>query len=114
MTYSMEILRSLFFFVLAGLAEIGGGYLVWLWLREGRGWLLGLAGAVILFVYGVIPTLQPAHFGRVYAAYGGVFIVLSLLWGWRVDGVRPDRFDLIGGAVALVGVMIIMYWPRHA
>jgi small multidrug resistance family-3 protein len=110
----MEILRSLFFFVLAGLAEIGGGYLVWLWLREGRGWLLGLAGAVILFVYGVIPTLQPAHFGRVYAAYGGVFIVLSLLWGWRVDGVRPDRFDLIGGAVALVGVMIIMYWPRHA
>jgi small multidrug resistance family-3 protein len=110
----MEILRSLFFFVLAGLAEIGGGYLVWLGLREGRGWLLGLAGAVVLCLYGVIPTLQPAHFGRVYAAYGGVFIVLSLIWGWRVDGVRPDRFDLIGGAVALVGVMIIMYWPRHA
>jgi small multidrug resistance family-3 protein len=110
----MEILRSLFFFVLAGLAEIGGGYLVWLWLREGRGWLLGLAGAVVLCLYGVIPTLQPAHFGRVYAAYGGVFIVLSLIWGWRVDGVRPDRFDLIGGAVALVGVMIIMYWPRNA
>jgi small multidrug resistance family-3 protein len=110
----MEILRSLFFFVLAGLAVIGGGYLVWLWLGVGRGWLLGLAGAVVLCLYGVIPTLQPAHFGRVYAAYGGVFIVLSLLWGWRVDGVRPDRFDLIGGAVALVGVMIIMYWPRHA
>ncbi len=75
----MEILRSLFLFVLAGLAEIGGGYLIWLWLREGRVWLTGLAGAVILVLYGVIPTLQPTHFGRVYAAYGGVFIVLSLL-----------------------------------
>jgi drug/metabolite transporter superfamily protein YnfA len=68
--------------VLAGLCEIGGGYLVWLWLREGRGLPVALLGAVVLFLYGVIPTLQPAHFGRVYAAYGGVFGVLSLLWGW--------------------------------
>jgi len=110
----MEILRSLFYFVVAGLCEIGGGYLVWLWLREGRGWITGAAGAAILVLYGVIPTLQPANFGRVYAAYGGIFIVLSLLWGWRIDGVRPDRFDLIGGAVALAGVMTIMYWPRPA
>lgn len=110
----MEILRSLFYFVLAGLCEIGGGYLVWMWLRQGRGWITGLTGAAILVLYGVIPTLQPAHFGRVYAAYGGIFIVLSLLWGWRVDGVRPDRFDLLGGGVALAGVMIIMYWPRSA
>ena len=85
-----------------------------MWLREGRGWIIGLAGAAILVLYGVIPTLQPAHFGRVYAAYGGIFIVLSLLWGRRIDGVRPDRFDLFGGAVALAGVMIIMYWPRPA
>ena len=109
----MEILRSLFYFVLAGLCAIGGGYLVWMWLRQGRGWITGLAGAAILVLYGVIPTLQPAHFGRVYAAYGGIFIVLSLLWGWRVDGIRPDRFDLLGGGIALTGVMIIMYWPRH-
>lgn len=109
----MEILRSLFYFVLAGLCEIGGGYLVWMWLREGRAWITGLAGAAILVLYGVIPTLQPAHFGRVYAAYGGIFIVLSLLWGWRIDGIRPDRFDLLGGGIALAGVMIIMYWPRH-
>lgn len=112
-TSTVEILRSLFLFVLAGLAEIGGGYLVWLWLREGRGWMMGLAGGAVLILYGVIPTLQPAHFGRVYAAYGGIFIILSLLWGWRIDGVRPDRWDLIGGGVALAGVMIIMYWPRH-
>ena len=69
-------------------------------------------GAAVLVLYGVIPTLQPASFGRVYAAYGGVFVVLSILWGWRIDKISPDRFDLIGGAVALVGVFIIMYWPR--
>ena len=67
---------------------------------------------IILILYGVIPTLQPAHFGRVYAAYGGVFIVLSILWGWQVDKIAPDKFDIIGGFVALIGVGIIMYWPR--
>jgi small multidrug resistance family-3 protein len=108
----MDVAKSLFYFVLAGMFEIGGGYLVWLWLREGRGLAYGLLGAVILFLYGVVPTWQPANFGRVYAAYGGVFIVLSILWGWKVDKVPPDKFDLIGGAVALVGVLIIMYWPR--
>ena len=109
----MEITRSLFYFLLAGLCEIGGGYLVWLWLREGRSRWLAVAGALVLILYGVIPTLQPANFGRVYAAYGGVFIILSILWGWRVDKVVPDRFDLIGGLIALLGVCIIMYWPRR-
>jgi small multidrug resistance family-3 protein len=70
-----------------------------------------LLGGLILFLYGVIPTFQPAHFGRVYATYGGFFIV-SLLWGWFVDGNKPDPFDLIGGTVSLVGVAIMMYWPR--
>ena len=60
----------------------------------------------------MIPTLQPASFGRVYAVYGGFFIVLSLLWGWNVDGVRPDRFDAVGAAIALAGVLVMMYWPR--
>ncbi len=106
------IVKSLFYFLAAGLCEIGGGYLVWLALREGKSVWLAVVGAAVLILYGVIPTLQPAHFGRVYAAYGGVFVVLSILWGWRIDKVTPDRFDIIGGMVALVGVFIIMYWPR--
>jgi len=72
----------------------------------------GLAGSSVLVLYGVIPTLQPANFGRVYAAYGGVFIVMSILWGWKIDGITPDRFDIVGGLIALVGVAVIMYWPR--
>lgn len=108
----MDIAKSLLFFLVAGLCEIGGGYLVWLWAREGKGRGFALAGAVLLILYGVIPTLQNQNFGRVYAAYGGVFIVLSILWGWQVDRVVPDGFDLLGGAVALAGVMIIMYAPR--
>lgn len=106
------ILKSIGYFLLAGLCEIGGGYLVWLWLRQGKSVGYGFLGAVILVLYGVIPTFQPANFGRVYAAYGGVFIVLSILWGWQIDGIAPDRFDVIGGAIALLGVSVIMYWPR--
>jgi small multidrug resistance family-3 protein len=108
----MTLIKSLSYFLLAGLCEIGGGYLVWLWLREHKSIRYGAAGAIILVLYGVIPTLQPAGFGRVYAAYGGVFIVLSLLWGWRIEKATPDRFDIIGGVFALAGVCIIMYWPR--
>ena len=108
----MEYAKSLGYFLLAGIFEIGGGYLIWLWLREGKGIVYALCGAVILVLYGVIPTLQPASFGRVYAAYGGVFIALSLLWGWKVEGIVPDTYDLIGGAIALLGVGIIMYAPR--
>ena len=107
-----RIVASVALFVLAGLCEIGGGYLVWLWLREGRSALLGVVGGAILVVYGVVPTLQPAPFGRVYAAYGGVFIVLSLLWGWTLAREVPDRFDLLGGLVCLAGVALIMYAPR--
>lgn len=108
----MNIARSLGLFLLAGLCEVGGGWLVWQWLRQGRpsGW--GLLGAVTLVLYGVIPTLQAAHFGRVYAVYGGFFIVLSLAWGWIFDGNKPDRWDVTGAAVALVGVCIMMYSPR--
>lgn len=106
------ILRSLLLFVLAGFAEIGGGYLVWQWLREGKAIWLGAVGGAILFVYGVIPTLQtePA-FGRVYAAYGGIFIILSILWGMVFDRWRPDRYDLIGATIALAGVFVIL-WGR--
>jgi small multidrug resistance family-3 protein len=109
---AMALLQSGLFFVLAALCEIGGGYLVWIWIREGKSIWLAFGGAVLLVLYGVVPTLQPANFGRVYAAYGGVFIVMSTLWGWRVDKIMPDRFDLLGGLLALVGVIVIMYAPR--
>ncbi|MEX2399563.1 MAG: YnfA family protein [Rhodothermales bacterium] len=106
------LVKSILYFLLAGLCEIAGGYLVWQWLREGRSIILAAAGAVLLVLYGIIPTLQPAHFGRVYAAYGGVFVVLALLWGWVFDGIAPDRYDLAGGLIVVVGVVVIMYWPR--
>jgi small multidrug resistance family-3 protein len=108
----MDVLKSVIFFVLAGLFEIGGGYLIWLWIRDGKGISYAIFGAIILVAYGFIPTLQPANFGRVYAAYGGIFIVLSILWGWGIDKIAPDKFDMIGGLISLVGVIIIMYWPR--
>jgi small multidrug resistance family-3 protein len=107
-----DVARSSALFVLAGLCEIGGGYLVWQWWRNGGAWWLAVVGAAVLFLYGLVPTYQPAHFGRVYAAYGGWFIVLSLAWGWVVDGIAPDRHDLLGGALCLGGVAVIMYWPR--
>lgn len=105
------VVRSLSLFVLAGLCEIGGGSHVWLWLREGKGVLIGILGAVVI-LYGIIPTFQPAHFGRVYAAYGGLFVILSLVWGWLIALEVPDSFDILGGAICFIGVFVIMYWPR--
>lgn len=99
-------------FFAAALFEIGGGYLVWLWLREKKGLFIGLLGGVVLFMYGVIPTLQPAHFGRVYAAYGGVFIVSSIIWGAIVDKKNPDRYEIIGALITLIGVYFIFFIPR--
>jgi small multidrug resistance family-3 protein len=108
------VAASVALFALAGLAEIGGGYLMWLWWRDGRPWPVGLVGGVALVLYGIIPTYQAAHFGRVYAAYGGVFVVLSLLWGWAVDRMAPDRWDLAGAALCLGGIAVIMWAPRPA
>jgi small multidrug resistance family-3 protein len=108
----MSVPVSFGLFILARLCEIGGGYLVWQSLRSGKPIWYRVLGGVILILYGVIPTFQPTHFGRVYAAYGGMFIILSLLRGWGFDGNRPDRCDTIGAALCLGGMTIIMYAPR--
>ncbi|MCZ2828122.1 YnfA family protein [Modestobacter sp. VKM Ac-2986] len=106
-------IRSIALFVLAALLEIGGAWLVWQGLREHRGWLWVGVGMVSLALYGMVATLQPeAAFGRVLAAYGGVFVAGSLLWAVVADGFRPDRWDLLGAAVCLAGVSMIMYAPR--
>jgi small multidrug resistance family-3 protein len=97
---------------LAALAEIGGGYLVWLWIRRKKKIIFGVVGGIILFTYGIIPTLQPSNFGRIYAAYGGFFIISSILWGMMVDKKRPDKFEIIGSIVAVLGAVIIFYAPR--
>jgi small multidrug resistance family-3 protein len=102
--------RSIALFIAAAIAEIGGAYLVWIGLREHRGALFVALGAVTLAIYGVVATFQPSHeFGRVLAAYGGVFIVGSLLWAVAFDNFHPDRSDAIGAAICLVGVAVIMY-----
>jgi len=110
----LTILKSLLLFAIAGLCEIGGGYLMWQWLRHGKSLWYAVAGAILLVLYGVLPNFQPSPlFGRVYTAYGGIFIVLSLLWAWRFDGDKPDRPDLWGAALCLIGVCVLMYWPRR-
>lgn len=105
--------KSLALFAVAAVAEIGGAYLMWQAIKEGRGLYFALAGAAALAGYGAIAALQPDHnFGRVLAAYGGVFIVGSLTWGMIFDGFRPDRFDIVGVTACLIGVAVIMYAPR--
>ena len=106
------IIITLGLFFAAALMEIGGGYLMWQWIREKKGVIIGLMGGIILFFYGIIPTLQPSHFGRTYAAYGGIFIISSIVWGIIVDKKKPDRFEVIGSLVAICGAIIIFYTPR--
>ncbi len=103
---------SLLYFLVAGLLEIGGGYLIWLYIKENKSIWLAILGAFLLVIYGIIPTLQKAPFGRVYAAYGGIFVLLSLLWGWKIDKAPPDTYDLWGGAIILFGIAVMMYGSR--
>ena len=97
----IAVARSVSLFVLAGACEIGGGWLVWKWLKDHRPGWWGLLGGLVLVAYGIIPTFQASHFSRVYAVYGGFFIVPSLLWGCEIDGDRPDRADVIGSLIAM-------------
>ena len=106
------ILTTIGLFLFAAVLEVGGGYLVWKWLRDHKGKAFGLIGGVILFAYGVIPTFQPADFGRVYATYGGIFVLVSIMWGYWIDKKKPDRFEIIGSVIVLVGVAVMFYFPR--
>jgi len=110
-----KILRALVIFIGSGLAEIGGGWLVWKALREGKPWYWALWGSFALVGYGILPTLQPTDsFGRIYAVYGGFFIFLSYLWGYVFDGLKLDAGDVIGGVLALLAVLVILFWPRKS
>lgn len=113
MMSAVEVARSVALFVIAAVAEIGGAWLVWQAVREGRGWALALLGGLALAGYGFVATFQDdPHFGRVLAAYGGVFVAGSLAWGVLFDGFRPDRYDMLGASICLIGVAVIMYAPR--
>lgn len=109
----VTIVRTAALFGLAGLFEIGGGWLVWQWMRESRTVGFAIAGTLVIALYGFVPPLQSfPDFGRVFAAYGGVFIVLSIVWAAGLDGFRPDRWDLIGASLCLVGVGVMLAGPR--
>jgi small multidrug resistance family-3 protein len=108
------LFKAVLLFIFAGIAEIGGGYLIWQWLREDKPSYLGVIGGIALVLYGIIATLQSfPSFGRVYAAYGGVFIVLSILWGWGIDKKTPDLYDWLGAGICIVGVLVMLLAPRQ-
>ena len=105
-------MKTIVYFILAGLCEIGGGYLVWLWLKEEKSIWYGISGAIILALYGYVMTLQTFSFGKAYVVYGGVFIVMALIWAWKIDNFKPDKYDLIGTAIIVIGIAVILYMPR--
>ncbi|PAF54512.1 hypothetical protein BKH42_00975 [Helicobacter sp. 13S00482-2] len=109
----MAILQSFFIFILACFFEVGGGYLIWLTLKEDKPIWVGAIGGIGLVIYGIVATLQVQGFGRIYAAYGGVFIAFSLIWAFYFDGFKPDKYDIIGGCITLIGAGIMMYAPRN-
>ena len=112
-SYSRIAYVSILFFV-AGVAEIGGGWLVWQAVREQKPRWWAVAGGAVLMLYGFVPTLQPLNdFGRLYAVYGGVFIGMSFVWGYLFDGIVPDTGDWVGSIVALLGVALVLFWPRE-
>jgi small multidrug resistance family-3 protein len=109
----IDSIKTIGLFVMAALAEIGGAYLIWRWRNMGQSAWLALVGVIALFLYGFIQTAQTFTFGRAFAAYGGIFIAAATLWGWLVDGRTPDRWDLIGAGVCLIGAAIIIWMPRR-
>ena len=106
------IIISIILFIIAALFEIGGAYLVYKWIRNKKSLIIGLLGGIILFLYGIIQTFQVANFGRVYAAYGGIFVISTLIWGAIVDRKTLDKYEIIGMLTILLGVIIIFFVPR--
>ena len=96
----------------ASLFEIGGGYLVWKWLKDNKWMVFGLVGGLVLFSYGIITIFQPAGFGRVYATYGGIFVIVSIMWGYWIDKKKTDRYEIIGSVIVIVGVAVLFYFPK--
>jgi small multidrug resistance family-3 protein len=110
----MPVIRSFLLFLLAAVFEIGGAWLIWQGIREHRGWPWLIGGVLALGVYGFVATLQPSgDFGRILAAYGGIFVAGSLAWGWAADGYRPDRYDILGAVICLAGMAVIVYSPHQ-
>lgn len=109
----MSFIKVMSIFVLAGLCEIGGGYLIWLWLKEEKPIWYGVLGGFLLAIYGIVATFQPNNFARTYAAYGGIFIIMSLIWAYKFDNYKPDKFDIIGASVVFVGISIIFFAKRQ-
>ena len=108
----IDTITSIVIFFFAALLEIGGGYLIWRWLKNHQGKILGLVGGLILFSYAVVMTLQPENFGKVYAAYGGIFVMSSLVWGYWIDKKKPDKFEILGSVIVLTGIAVMFYFPR--
>ncbi len=108
-----QMTYSLLLFFLAALLEVAGCYLLWQTVKGERPLWMGISGGLMLVAYGLIATQQPAGFGRTYAAYGGAFVLLSMLWAWHVDKVKPDLYDVIGGAVIMLGAGIVFFTSRH-
>jgi len=109
----MDAIKTIVIFALCAAGEIGGTYAVWRWRRDGQSPWLILGGVALLTGYAIIQTYQPdGDYGRIYAAYGGFFLFSAMLWGWVGDGVVPDRFDVIGVAIALIGAAVIL-WGRQ-
>jgi small multidrug resistance family-3 protein len=110
-----SVIREILLFLAAGICEIGGGWLVWQTMRNSKPWYWAFCGSLVLILYGFIPTFQQLdNFGRLYSVYGGYFIMLSLFWGWGLDRKKPDIGDWIGSSIAIVGVCVMLYWPRAA
>ena len=107
-----ELLKTSLLFFATAVAELTGCYLPYLWLRQSASpWLL-LPAAISLALFVWLLTLHPTATGRVYAAYGGVYVAVAILWLWAIEGVRPDRWDCLGAGVAVLGMAIIMFGPR--
>lgn len=109
----MPELKTFLLFFVTAIAEILGCYLPYLWLREGKTILLLIPAALSLALFVWLLSLHPTAAGRVYAAYGGVYIFVAILWLWSVDGIKPTVWDLVGTGVALIGMAIIMFAPRN-